>query len=148
VNQLFTKTLPKLLEKYAHGSVHSRAFANYAAQHYYPYALNRDRCIRVLCYNKDLFKKPVKFYGKSTADFTMMVQLLKQGLDWFMVTEICTSEKETGLDTISQAQRTKDYADLCATLKKKHLRIRKYRGIDRVTFNPKSILEEAKGAKA
>lgn len=79
----------KLLDKYAHGGVHTRHFVNHAKK---PFILNRGYIRQIGFYNPALMPKVPKYTGRTAEDVRFMVDCLEQGLDYFMLTSCCMIE--------------------------------------------------------
>jgi hypothetical protein len=79
-----------MLDDYAHGGFHTRAFVNHAEQ---PRVLNRGYYRQIMGFNPKLWGKPAPRYGGNTAeDVRFMLQLLERGLDYFLITSSCMIE--------------------------------------------------------
>lgn len=95
LKRLFTKTLPRLLTKYAHGGIGQRLFINSTFDNGYPYHVTRGHYRQVLCMNPALFKRPVNYEFDSCEDLWMFTQLCMEGLDWFTYNGFCINERNS-----------------------------------------------------
>jgi len=88
--RIAVKLASDLLDQYAHGGFHTRHFVNYAPR---PYVLNRGYYRQIMCFNPKMFKDPAPQYTGNTAeDVRFMLELLKRGKDYFLITDYCMLE--------------------------------------------------------
>lgn len=108
---LFEELAPAMLETFAHGGMHTRHFVNGKAQ---PYVQNSGYYRQVAFFNPRLFKGEVAYWPaklKTSEDISIMLQLIRQQLPWFLITQYCMVEKEPRgqPQTWSQELKDKDY---------------------------------------
>lgn len=133
------KKIDKLLDKYAHGGVHTRHFVNYARQ---PYELNRGYLRSVVFFNPALMKTVPRYEGYSAEDVRFMIGLLQQGLDYFIVTSCCMIEKKSKAVPTHFTQEKKN-ADMLVLGAEYPKHVRPTRD-GRITLSYAGILKEAK----
>lgn len=130
----------RLLDKFAHGGVHTRHFVNYAKQ---PYETNRGYIRGGLgFFNPALMPKVPRFEGNSAEDVRFMIGLLRQGLDYFLLTSCCMVEvkSKTLRSHWTQEEKNADMRTL-ADENKKYARATKD---GRLTLTYAGILKDAK----
>lgn len=82
--------LDSLLDDYAHGGFHTRAFVNHAAQ---PYITNRGYYRQIMAFNPRLWGMPApRYVGNTAEDVRFMLQIIERGLDYFLITSSCMIE--------------------------------------------------------
>ena len=104
-----------LLDEYAHGGFHTRAFVNHAAQ---PYVLNRGYYRQIMGFNPRLWGLPApRYVGHTAEDVRFMLTMLERGLDYFLITSSCMievvpkGEKKTW-SHFTQDEKNRDMAEL------------------------------------
>lgn len=92
IRKLFLKTMPALLDKYAHGGIHPRLWAAPTVRRRYAVSVGHYR--QALFYNPMLFNAPLRFEGNTGEDIWALAQLCMQGLDWFVYNGCIIEEHE------------------------------------------------------
>jgi hypothetical protein len=130
--------IDKLLDKYAHGGVHTRHFVNYAKQ---PYELNKGYHRSVVFFNPALMPVVPRYVGYSAEDVRFMIGLLEQGLDYFIATSCCMIEKKSKVvpTHFTQEKKNVDMYALAAEYPK-HARPQK----THMSMSYRGILKDAK----
>tara|TARA_R110002110_G_scaffold145775_1_gene335313 strand:- start:1559 stop:2287 length:729 start_codon:yes stop_codon:yes gene_type:complete len=127
----------KLLDFYAHGGIHPRAFVNKVPK---PHCLNRTYYRQLMFFNPALFIRTPKYTGETAEDIRFMIELLEQCLDYFIITNFCMTEKEPEKEERwSEETRRADMESLAKLYP--HRRLEKS---GRVSLNFRQILKNAK----
>lgn len=103
----------RLLNRYAHGGVHTRHFVNYAKK---PFVLNRGYYRQIMFFNPAKMLPVPRYEGRTAEDVRFMLRLLDQGLDYFLLTSCCMVEKEPRwqAQNWSQEEKNADMLELAA----------------------------------
>ena len=92
VSSLFA-LIEETLDQFAHGGVHSRLFVNQKPQ---PYVNSRSIYRQILCYNRALMPEVPRFSGnEGDEDTRYFLSLLDLGLEYFVITKFCFSERRS-----------------------------------------------------
>lgn len=129
----------ELLDKYAHGGVHTRHFVNSAPR---KVQLNRGYYRQISFFNLSKMKPIPRYGGGGSEDVKFMIELLNQGLDYFILTSCCMVEKQAKRlpSHFTQEQKDLDFKEVWD----KHAAYVKHLRNGRVTLSYSKILKDAK----